>query len=255
MSRDLAEAPEFGYSGSPASVNAQLSSLPPRARSPLSPAAILIASRFCCPRRQQVRCRPSYPGLPNPSHPRAASAFVRPRPCTCATCLGDIPIAAISGQRAAARFDFNGTCSVLAARYAPRGSFVANQQPDALRKQQRRRPRAVRLAHHPDMQLSAARGKTAECAAKHTRGAGAAASPASPRHARDRPCQEAPPSAWRAGLHAGVVSARRVSRHLSPLRQARRSRHQLRPRRVSPSEPCGLACSAGGEWASARWCG
>ena len=121
MSRDLAEAPEFGYSGSLASVNAQLSSLPPRARSPLSPAVILIASRFCCPRRQQVRCRPSYPGLPNPSHPRAASAFVRPRPCTCATCLGDIrsPPSADSGPQ-------RGPISTEHVRYwppaTPRGS-------------------------------------------------------------------------------------------------------------------------------------
>ena len=33
--------------------------------------------------------------------------------------------------------------------HVPASPFVANQQPDALRKQQRRRPRAVRLAHHP----------------------------------------------------------------------------------------------------------
>ena len=66
-----------------------------------------------------MRCRPSYPGLPNRVSSEGHIRFRPPAALHLRHCLGDIPIAAISGQRAAARFDFNGTCLLLAARYAP----------------------------------------------------------------------------------------------------------------------------------------
>jgi hypothetical protein len=47
--------------------------------------------------------------------------------------------------------------------------FVANQQPDALRKQQRGVLAPFGLRMIPGMQPSAARGKTAECVAKQRR--------------------------------------------------------------------------------------
>jgi hypothetical protein len=60
------------------------------------------------------------------------------------------------------------------ARHKLATRFVANQQPDALRKQQRGVLAPFGLRIIQAMQSSAARGKTAECVAKQSRGAGTA---------------------------------------------------------------------------------
>jgi hypothetical protein len=65
-------------------------------------------------------------------------------------------------ERGGERFVAKGVARVLDELASP---FVANQQPDALRKQQRGVLAPFGLRIIPAMQPSAARGKTAECVA------------------------------------------------------------------------------------------